>query len=298
LLTITNKYHQKYKNGKEELRMIINKWPLVRLLLFSLLAFSSLAQAQDLILTAPPREKPEAGQKQYGPLAAYLSKLFGRKVEYVFPGNWLKYQRDMRADKYDIIFDGPHFISWRIAHLGNTPVVKLPGTLEFYLLAKKDDDRLGKIGDLVAKRFCGVPPPNLASLSIIAAFDNPVQQPVIMGIRGAGKAVFDAFMKGDCEAAVLRSAYYKKFLTDDERARIKIVYASKPFPNQGISVSKRVTARERELMAQALTTGDGIKATTPILKRFGGKAKHFVLASNTEFAGINNLLEGVIFGWE
>jgi len=247
-------------------------WPLVRLLLFSLLAFSSLAQAQDLILTAPPREKPEAGQKQYGPLAAYLSKLFGRKVEYVFPGNWLKYQRDMRADKYDIIFDGPHFISWRIAHLGNTPVVKLPGTLEFYLLAKKDDDRLGKIGDLVAKRFCGVPPPNLAS--------------------------FDAFMKGDCEAAVLRSAYYKKFLTDDERARIKIVYASKPFPNQGISVSKRVTARERELMAQALTTGDGIKATTPILKRFGGKAKHFVLASNTEFAGINNLLEGVIFGWE
>ncbi|MEJ2398266.1 MAG: PhnD/SsuA/transferrin family substrate-binding protein [Gammaproteobacteria bacterium] len=96
----------------------------VGLLVLGLWLFSSLASAQDLILTAPPREKPAAGQKQYGPLAAYLTKLFGHKVKYVFPGNWLKYQRDMRNDKYDIIFDGPHFISWRILHLGNQAVVR------------------------------------------------------------------------------------------------------------------------------------------------------------------------------
>lgn len=268
------------------------------LLLVGLGIFSPLTFAQDLVLTAPPREKPAAGQQQYGPLAAYLTKLFGQRVKYVFPGNWLKYQRDMRADKYDIVFDGPHFISWRMAHLGNDVVVKLPGTLEFYLLAKKGDDAIKSVNDMVAKEFCGVPPPNLASLSILAAFPNPVRQPVIKGIRGAGKAVFKALMDGKCEAAVIRTAYYKKFLTDAQRAKVKIIYASKPYPNQGITVSKRVTPRERDLMVQALTVGDGIKATTPILKRFGGKAKHFLPAKHDEFLGINNLLEGVIFGWE
>ena len=63
-------------------------------------------------------------------------------------------------------------------------------------------------------------------------------------------------------------------------------------------MSKRVTPRERSLMVQALTNGDGIKATQPILKRFGGKAKHFIPTKNEEYLGINSLLEGVIFGWE
>jgi len=278
--------------------MVKGRLPLAGVLMLGLLIASPLIYAQDLILTAPPREKPEAAQKQYGPLASYLSRLFGQRVRYVFPGNWLKYQRDMRDDKYDIIFDGPHFISWRIQHLDNHVVVRLPGTLEFYLLAKKDDSKLNKVGDLVAKVFCGVPPPNLASLSIIAAFPNPVQQPVIKGIRGAAQAVYGSFMKGECEAAVLRSAYVKKMLTDEQRANLKIIYASQPYPNQGITVSKRVTDRERELMVQALTMGDGVKATAPILKRFGGKATHFIPSKDVEFAGINNLLEGVIFGWE
>lgn len=278
--------------------MLKRRLPAIWLLLLGLWLFSPLVAAQDLILTAPPREKPAAGQQQYGPLAAYLTKLFGRKVKYVFPGNWLKYQRDMRHDKYDIIFDGPHFISWRIAHIENQAVVKLPGHLEFYLLAKKNDDKIKTINDLVAKQFCGVPPPNLASLSIIAAFPNPVRQPVIRGVRGAAKAVIHAFMKGECEAMVLRSAFVKKRMTAEQRDKLKIVYASKPYPNQGITVSKRVTPRERSLMVQALTVGDGVKATAPILKRFGGKAKHFIPANNDEFKGINNLLEGVIFGWE
>lgn len=272
--------------------------PAIGLFVLGLWLFSSLASAQDLILTAPPREKPAAGQQQYGPLAAYLTKLFGHPVKYVSPGNWLSYQHDMRHDKYDIIFDGPHFISWRIKHLGNHVVVKLPGHLQFYLLVKKDNKSINNINDLVAKEFCGVPPPNLATLSIIAAFPNPVRQPVIKGIRGAGKAVFAAFMKGECEAAVIRTAYYKRFLTDAQRNAVKIVYTSPPYPNQGITVSKRVTPREQSLMLQALTVGDGVKATQPIIKRFGGKAKHFIPANDAEYKGINNLLEGVIFGWE
>ena len=46
--------------------------------------------AKDLILmTAPPRESAEAGQKLYGPIAAHLSKTLGTKVIYQYPENWI-----------------------------------------------------------------------------------------------------------------------------------------------------------------------------------------------------------------
>ena len=78
----------------------------------------STAFARNLILSAPPRETAEAGMKIYGPIAQHLSKLLGVIVTYKHPGNWMTYQHEMRDDKYDIIFDGPHFISWREKHLG------------------------------------------------------------------------------------------------------------------------------------------------------------------------------------
>ena len=248
--------------------------------------------AQDLVFTAPPREKPEAGEKTYGPLVAHLSKLLGKKVVYVHPRNWLNYQREMRDDKYDIVFDGPHFISWRMAHLNHDVLVKLTGTLEFFLLAEKDDVEIAKHDDLVGKNICCISPPNLSSLSILALFPNPVQQPVLKGVTGGMGGVYSTFSnnKNNCRAWILRTSFYKKKLKEEDRA--------KPIPNQGISVSKRLSARDKSLMLQSLTLGDGVKASQPILTRFGGKnAKPMVPAKTEEYRGHNLLLEGVIFGW-
>ena len=258
------------------------------------------AFAQDLIFTAPPREKPEAGETTYGPLVAHLSKLLGKKVVYVHPRNWLNYQREMRDDKYDIVFDGPHFISWRMEHLGHEVLVKLTGTLEFYLLAGKDDVEITKPDDLVGKNVCCISPPNLSSLSILALYPNPVQQPVLKGVTGGMGGVYSTFSnnKNNCRAWILRTSFYKKKLKDEDRAKMKIIYDTNPIPNQGISVSKRLSARDKNLILQSLTLGDGVKASQPIVKRFGGKdAKSFVPAKTEEYRGHNLLLEGVIFGW-
>ena len=257
--------------------------------------------AKDLILTAPPREKPEAGAKMYGELAAHLSKLFGKNVVYEHPKNWLNYQRDMRDDKYDIVFDGPHFISWRMAHLGHDVMVKLPGTLEFHLFAEKNDSEINKPDDLVGKNICAISPPNLSILSVLATFPNPVQQPVIKGVNGGMGGVFESFNnnKTNCRAWVVRTNFYNKKLKDEDRAKIKIIYTSKPIPNQGISVSKRLSDREKSLLIQSFTLGDGIKVSQAVVKRFGGEnAKSFVPAKTEEYRGHNLLLEGVIFGWE
>ncbi len=264
---------------------------------FGLLFFIQSALAKDLVFTAPPREKPEAGQQVYGPIAEHLTKLLGQKVVYEHPKNWLNYQREMRNDKYDIVFDGPHFISWRMAHLGHEVLVKLPGHLGFFLIAGKTDNEINSTTDLVAKKICGISPPNLSTLSIIAAYPNPVQQPVIKGVKGGMRAVEKTFLSGACRAAVFRDAFYKKKLEASTRDKVKIIYRSKPLPNQGISVSKRLSDRQKSLIVQSFTLGDGIKASAGLLRRFGGKAKKFRNATTSEYLGHNLLLEGVIFGW-
>jgi len=252
----------------------------------------------DLIMTAPPREAPEKGKALYGPLATHLSSLLGEKVTYVHPNNWLEYQRDVRKDKYDIVFDGPHFISWRIEHLKNDVLLRLPGTLEFVIIVKSDDKAIRKTKNLIGKKVCGIPPPNLASLTAIDQFKNPVRQPIIWGVRGGNAQVFNAFMAGECRAAVLLSSFYQKKLTDEKRHNTHVLFRSKALPNQGITVSTRVSIQARNKMIRSLTRGAGKQYAEPIATRFnGGRKTDFIAASKKDYMNHYNLLEGVVFGW-
>ena len=261
-------------------------------------AFSPVASAE-LVMTAPPRELPEAGEKIYAPLAEYLSGILGEKVVYKHPKNWLQYQRDVRHDVYDIVFDGPHFVSWRVAHLNHDVLVKLPGTLEFVIVVNKDDQEIKQLNNLIGKKICGIPPPNLATLTVIEQFQNPVRQPIIWGVKGGFPSVFQTFRKGGCRAAVFRTTFYEKRLTDKDRATMRVLYRSKALPNQAISVSSRVNSKYKKEIIRSLTLDEkGKLAAQGIVKRFGGKkATPFIAATKDEYSDHTMLLEGVVFGW-
>ncbi len=270
------------------------------LLLVLLSSVYSTSFAKELILSAPPRETAEAGMKIYGPVAAHLTKLLGVKVTYKHPENWMRYQREMRNDKYDIVFDGPHFIAWREQHLGHEALLKLPGKLQFMLVADKDNNKLSNPNDLIGKNICGISPPNLSTLSVLDYYRNPVRQPVIKGIKGGMGKVFKSLAvtdKNKCDAAVLRTAFHQKKLKKAQQQSVKTLFMSKAMPNQGVSVSKRVSPELKLRIKKSLTVGNGIPSTKNLLKRFGGKAKSFIPVESKEYAGYNNLLEGVIFGW-
>jgi len=239
----------------------------------------------------------QAAEKLYGPLADHLSDLLGEKVIFQYPQNWLQYQRDLRKGVYDIVFDGPHFVSWRLAHLEHEVLVKLPGELEFVVVVKKDDDNLKKTDDLIGKRICAIPPPNLATLTVIDLYHNPVRQPVIWGVKGGYSQVLKHFMKGTCVAAVFRTTYYDKQLTDQQRGQLRILHKSKGLPNQAITVSKKIGLEDKKKIIRSLTLGKGKKATESIAKRFGGEKSSFITASQSEYKSQTELLEGVVFGW-
>lgn len=280
------------------MKIFISFKKLIVLLGITLAVPLNTAFAADLILTAPPRESAAAGKKLYEPVAKYLSKLLNRKVEYQHPGNWFSYQNKMRKDKYDIMFDGPHFISWRIAHSNHEVLIKLPGTLEFMVVTHADNDKLNKGKDLIGKKFCGISPPNLSSLSFLASFANPVTQPKVKGIKGGMGKVFKAFQQKKCPAAVLRNTFYKKKLTQQKRDKLKIIFNSPAMPNQAITASSRLSKDEKDKIVNALLNGKGAASLSNIIKRFGGKkTKSFTRTDNSEYKGYNRYLEGVIFGW-
>lgn len=255
------------------------------------------ALAEGLILTGPPRETPEAGMKMYGPIAAHLTESLGVPVTYKHPGNWLRYHRDMRSDKYDIVFDGPHFMAWRIEHLGHEALVKLPGKLQFMLVYPKDGEKFKHPDDLIGKKICGLS--NLSTLSILDYYRNPVRQPIMKGVKGGMKKVYTTLIdkKSKCSAGVLRTAFFKKKLKKEQQAKLETLILSKAMPNQGITVSQRVSQKFKDIIATSLTIGKGVASTKNLRKRFAGKAKGMLPTKPKEYDGFNMLLEGIIFGW-
>jgi len=155
----------------------------------------------------------------YGPIADFLSAKTGHTFTYKHPDNWLSYMKEMRMGEYDLAFDGPHFVSWRIAALQHTPLVRLPGKLEFVVISRKDNAKVTKIQDLAGKPICGHAPPNLATLTMQDQFQNPSRQPRIEVVRGF-KNVYNAMVAGKCEAAVIPAKVYKKLNKGDYRVSI------------------------------------------------------------------------------
>jgi ABC-type phosphate/phosphonate transport system substrate-binding protein len=258
----------------------------------SLLIVTS-AQAE-LVLSAPPRESADEGNKVYGPLAEHLSKELGEEVTYQHPGSWFSYQKGIRSDKYDIVFDGPHFISWRIKNKGHTPVAKLPGDLSFVLIARAGDTETNSTEDLAGKLICAISPPNLSTLTVLKEYSED-GKPKLKTVKGGMGAVYKSFNEGNCKAAVLRDKFFYKKLSDEDRTNTKVIYSSTPVPNQGITVSSRIPYENRKKITDALTSLN--PGTTPLLNRFAPKAEKMSPVNTGEYDSYDMLLSGVVMGW-
>lgn len=251
-----------------------------------------------LILTAPPRETPQAGHAVYDPLARYLTKFLGEKVVYEHPGDWKHYESKMKNDEYDIIFDGPHFAAWRIDSLMAQPLIKLPGSLRFVLVVKNSDQHTTQTRDLIGKTICTLPPPNLGALTLFSMFPHPARQPKYRLVKGGFKQVMLAFEAGLCKAAILRSSFYYKKTEPLFRDITRVIRHSKGLTNQGITVSRRIKPEVRKKMAESLLKGEGKTALKPILERFYSQANAFIPAQKRDYRNQNLLRDTTIFGWE
>ncbi|MCI0504922.1 MAG: phosphate/phosphite/phosphonate ABC transporter substrate-binding protein [Gammaproteobacteria bacterium] len=260
-----------------------------------LLIYTSNSHAE-LIFSAPPREDAKKEYETYGPLVNYLSYVIGERVVYEHPDGWAEYANNMRNGHYDIVFDGPHFSAWRMKHISHIPVARLPGSLGFVVVARKQGNRtIHKIKDLLALKVCALASPNLGTVTFYNLLANPVYQPRLYEVKGGFAKVFEALKEGKCDAAVLRDSFYYN-MDPREKQNLTVVTASKPFPNQTITVGQRLH-KKKDIIAQKLVSSEGKQAAAALLRRFGANQESLWLTDSGEFENLDSLLTGVVFGW-
>lgn len=264
--------------------------------LFSALLLTAPAQAE-YVLSAPPRESVEAGQQMYGGLADFLTRVTGKPVVYEHPGDWATYARNMRAGKYDILFDAPHFAAWRLEKQDAQPLVRLPGKINFVLVVHAADVNVQSPDDLIGRKVCLLPSPSLGAVSAYALFANPAQQPEFVAMPGSWVDVANAVAAGDCKAGVVRKNDYLNLISAETRGAIRVVGETRELTNQGITVSGRVSDADRDKMLMALTGAEGLAAAQMLVKRFSADDPKLVPSATEDYIDHNLLTQNMMFGW-
>jgi ABC-type phosphate/phosphonate transport system substrate-binding protein len=248
----------------------------------------SASSSQDtIVFTAPPRENPTIGEEKYAPVAEYLSKVLNKKVVYKHPGTWGVYRTEMLRGEYDIVFDGPHFNSYRAEKLKHNILVKIPISHEFVVIVNKKDARYKSLDELAGRTFCSHAPPNLGTLTLLSQFPNPARQPAIINTKGWTN-IYKGVSEGRCTAGILPIANLKKL--DASGTNMKIVWKNRTLPNQAFSAGPRLTSSEQKQVAQALLS-DNARPATEKLRSAYRVGENFETTNNKEYAGVSEYLK-------
>lgn len=223
----------------------------------------------DLVMSAPPRAKAEAEKQVYEPVAEYLGKILGERVEYRHPADWGIYQAEMQSGTYDIVFDGPHFTQWRVARQNHEILVKTPGDLVFVVVVKDADSKYRKLTDLRGHTICGLAPPNLATQTVLNTFG--VGREPNLVLSPSFPAALSEMLSGKCAGAIMPEPMYKN-LHAKEPNKSRVIYTSKGYPNQTITAGKKISAAKKKLLRERLVAPEAMKAMPAFMKQYtGGK---------------------------
>jgi ABC-type phosphate/phosphonate transport system substrate-binding protein len=245
--------------------------------------------ANAIVFSAPPRETPEEGERLYGPIAAYLARQTGKRIVYRHPQNWLSYQTDMLKGNFDLVFDGPHFNSWRISNLKHNTLARLAEDHVFVVIVRKSAVQVRGLKDLAGKAVCAMNPPNLGTLAMQSQFDNPARQPVVATTTG-WTAIYDGVVSGRCVAGVLPVANLDRY--DRQRLMTRELFRSGVLPNQAFSAGPRITAEDQKKISAALIAPQGRVAVQQLLNAFASNAG-LVPARKEDYAGVDSYLKDI-----
>lgn len=220
---------------------------------------------ESYVLAFPPRDATTKAQETYEPIAALLSQVIGKPVVPRYIDNWLTYQKEMKADAHDIVFDAPAFIGWRVAKFGHVPLVRLRGDLTFSVIVNKDERHIQQMKDLAGRPVCAFPPPNMATLFFQDQFNNPARQPRVVHIDNF-KDAFQGLLAKRCQAAVIPAVMVQKL---DPNGIMRVIHQSARYPNPGFAASPRVSPELRNKIAAALLSPEGTAATGVLRAGFG-----------------------------
>ncbi len=217
------------------------------------------------VFVAAPRESGSRGRRDYGPVAAFLTKALGHKVIYRHPDGWITYESWIWTDHADIYFDGPQFMAWRLRHLDQTIGPRVPQSQDWRLYTWKNSPVHTLRQAAMGQVLCAPPFPNFGTLWVMSYFTNPMRQPYIRDMHG-WKAIFQPVRAHTCTLGIgpRLSLHY----LDPQHKGITIIQKGPHLPNQGFTISARLPRAVRERIVQALLSPAGQKAMLRLRRRF------------------------------
>jgi len=256
---------------------------LIFILLFTLVSQTVLAA---YVFTAPPRESTSRGKKVYKPIAEFLTRVTGEHFVYKQQNTWDEYVTGMKKQKYDLVFDGPHFVDWRIQNIEHSAILKIPHVLQWRIIVGQDNTSITKIQDLVGMTTCAPGSPNFGTLNLFSHFKDESKQPIHVEVKGWNN-VYDGVKNGKCVAGVLPKKNHLMY--DEQNKYTRAIHTHLPYPNQAFTAGKRIPDGLREKIRKALLTDQGQKAMQNLRTRYTNGSK-LVSAEDEEFDSIHALL--------
>ncbi len=261
--------------------------PVSRLAMLIFIVAYPLQALSEYVFTAPPRESVEKGIEIYSPVTDFLTKVTGEKFVYRHPQSWPEYSRAMKNNEYDLVFDGPHFVSWRVEYLNHDVLAKIAKLHIWRIIVTKDNTTIKTMDDLVGRTICAPKSPNFGMLTMMSHFPNPDREPVHVVTKG-WKDGFNGVIQGKCEVAVLPIINHKKF--DPLLEKTRTIHTHLPYPNQAFTSSTRITPNLKSKIASSLLSNEGQQAMSKLRDRFA-KGEKIVSAVSEEYEGISMVLK-------
>lgn len=251
------------------------------LLTFSL---SAVQAAEPLIFSTAPTHSTKKTLEIYQPIVDYLSEATGREIIINTASTFVDYNNNLQNNRYHIIFDGPHFVGWRMDKFGHTPVARLPGYIKIVVVVKKDS-KISSMDQLSGQRVCSFPSPNMLTMAFFEHYTNPIRQPVPVPARGF-KGLAQCLQRDDVVAAVLRDKMWAKM---KNKENFKILFApDKSYPERTFTLSPGIDADTRKKITYALLSSQGQEYLQGLLKTF--KRDRLVPARPEEYKDLGLLL--------
>ncbi|MBT8127583.1 MAG: PhnD/SsuA/transferrin family substrate-binding protein [Gammaproteobacteria bacterium] len=241
----------------------------------------------DYVFTAPPRENEKRAIEIYKPIADYLTQATGETFIYRYPDSWTEYSRGIQSNEYDLAFDGPHFVSWRIKHMNHDAVAKLPQLHIWRVIVRNDNEDIQSLEDLIGKKVCAPKSPNFGMLTMMSHYTNPAKEPVHIITKG-WKDGYTAVVKGKCVATVLPKTNHKKF--DPDSTYTRAIHTHLPYPNQAFTAGPNLSPEMKEKVIDSLLSDDGQMALLKLRERFT-RGNKLVSVENEEYEGISMVLK-------
>lgn len=276
----------------------------IRTLALGLLLCSSQAANAEFILSGSPSAQDRTElNKRYAELAAELSKALSEPVRYVAPINELAYGQEIRKGNYDILIDGPHLAAWRSNKGIHTPVAQTNIPSTFLVVTPASDTSIQSPEQLIGKPVCAQPAPNLSNLMFMNLYPNPLQLPNMHMVEGY-KRITEKVLKGECKAGVLNAAFYEKTLDQGTQDKLRVIYNTRPLPGHTLTVSNKISAKQREALSERITTADPardnlVQAMTNATVSGGDPSKtRWVIVKPENLKGLDEILVQQSYGWQ